>query len=256
MKRPEVNLENHAAVYEYYKTRNPHKPTAYFLHRLFGAIFHPQVSYAPGAEDAIGGHFGEDGRVILAIEHRSGADPLVIAAAAQQERVLRPLRGNVIIPGLAPLFKHRALRPVIDNFVALPTLRGKDVRRASVPEAIATQIESGRLPESAGDEWRLAAQAGATQGMIDVCITKADEGKNIAIFPQGTRQGGRVRSGLGRIACGIADRDRFRIVTIGIDYSDTFTNLRPNVVVGMPLGIPETPDMVTEMVERAFQVNA
>jgi 1-acyl-sn-glycerol-3-phosphate acyltransferase len=233
MKRPAVELQNQEALYAYYAARMPHPPTGRFVHGVLGTVFHPQVSYDTGAEKAIDTHFAENGRVLLASNHVSAADPLVLAALAQREPVLRPLVGNVVIPAHAGLFKYRMLRPLLDNFVAIPTFRGKDV--AGLP------LSEDRIR---------ALRMDAAKSMVDTCIQKANADVNIAIFPQGTRSSGNVRAGIGYMACGLREPDRFRLLPVGIDYSRTSTRLSPNVHVGEPLPLPNTPSLVAKLTEQ------
>lgn len=236
MKYPPVTIGNPKASYEYFATRSPDPRTARFLHGLFGALYHPRTAFEQDAENSIASHFKGGGQVLVAAQHTSAHDPLVLASVVQRETALRPLVGNVFIAAHLGLFKHRALRPFLDNFVALPTYRGKDIAKL------------GLAPEDAA---ALRADAGAS--FINTATAKLDEGWDFAIFPSGTRKENTVRSGIGRIACNLKNPDNVRILPIAIDYSQTATNLHPNVFVGAPLELPKTPDAVTALVTASLQ---
>lgn len=236
MKRPPVTAENHQAVYEYFGAQNPNLRTARFLHKLFGTIYHPHTAFQEDAEYSIAEHFNTDGRMLITARHTSAHDPLVLASVVQHETALQPLLGSIFIPAHMGLFKHRAIRPFLDNFVALPTYRGKDIAKLGLP------------PEDAE-----ALRASTGKAFVDTSIAKIDEGWNFAIFPSGSRKENTVRSGIGRIACNIQNPDNVRILPIAIDYSRTATNLNPNVFVGAPLSLPETPDAVTALVRASLQ---
>lgn len=237
MRRPKVTLENQEAVYDYYEKRKPVPANARFLHKLFGMLYRSHVSFADGAQEKIDSHFSQGGRFLLVANHKSASDQFVLASLAEREPVLHPLRANTVIPGKAPIFRVGIIRPFIDNFVALPTFRGKDVAKS---------------PLSSEKAQLLRAQA--TKRLIEICIAHADEGMNIAIFPHGTRKPGNgVRSGIGQIACGVENPDNLLILPVGIDYDNTRTGLAPNVFVGTPFGLPGTPDEVTTQVEASIQ---
>jgi len=234
MNRPPVSLSNYQEVYDYYAERDPSQHIPAFLHRTFGALFHPRTAFEDDAEYTLADHFNDDGRVLLYANHVSGADPFVLASVVQHETVLHPLIANTVIPGHVGLHKHRSLRPFLDNFVAPPAYRGKDVARSGLPDEIAQDL-------------RIAA----SKALVNLCITKADEGRNIGIFPSGSRKATAVRSGIGQIVCGLQNPDRFRLLPVGIDYSNG-SRLRPNVFIGVPQELPTSVVEVTELVEASL----
>ena len=236
MKRPLVTAENHQDVYEYFGARTPNPKTARFLHRLFGVIYHPNTALQKDAEHTITEHFKAGGQMLVAARHVSAHDPLVLASVVQHETALRPLIGTIFIPAHVGLFKHRTIRPFLDNFVALPTYRGKDIAKLGLP---------------ADDAEALRASTG--KAFVEMSIAKINEGWDFAIFPSGSRKENTVRSGIGRIACNLKNPDNVRILPIAIDYSQTATNLNPNVFVGAPLELPKTSDAVTALVTASLQ---
>ncbi len=234
MKRPEVVLENCEAVYDYYQDREPNENVAKFLHGVFGKIYRPDVTYDFGAPTVIEDHFADDKKVLMVANHITAADQFVLASIAKREECLNPLIAQTYIPGKAPIFRVPPIRPFLDNFVALPTFRKKDVANSDLPIEVRTDL-----------------QQTATDRLLGICIDKANQDYNIAIFPQGTRdKAARVRSGIGKIATSIERPNNFLILPVGISYDGSRIDLRPAVHIGTPFSLAPSPDQVTEDVTR------
>lgn len=241
MTPPRIELENYEAVYDYYEQQSPNQRNARFLHRLFGNIYRPDAQFEEGAEDKINDHFTQGNNVIVAANHLSTSDPLVLASIVHNEDALHPLNGSAYILGKAPIFKVKPIRPFIDNFVAVPTFRGKDVAKLD-------------MPEEEKKAWRLKA----TRRMLDLCVAKGNEGYNVAIFPQGTRgEEARARPGIGHIAHGLDRPEDFLVLPIGIAYNEQKKlDLKPNVHIGMPFELGSDPIQFTDEVDARLRACA
>ncbi|MCA9344045.1 1-acyl-sn-glycerol-3-phosphate acyltransferase, partial [Candidatus Saccharibacteria bacterium] len=63
MKKPEVTLRNHEAVYEYYAQYEQPKVGAYIGHKAMSLMFRPNVEYAEGAQQTARDILNNDGRL-------------------------------------------------------------------------------------------------------------------------------------------------------------------------------------------------
>lgn len=232
MKRPEVSLQNYSRVYEFYEHYRP--PTvAYQLgHRALAQVYKPAVNFDPGAKEAIAQHLEGSTRLILASNHVNNQDQYIVAAMAQRERVMRPMRGRTFIPAKESLFHNPLLRRGVDYMGAIPAFRQKD-------------IDTSGLGDEAG-ELRWCLQRNAAQRLLDISVARIQRGDHMAIFPEGTRNTGdavrvqTVKRGIGEIVCGVGDDVPVAIVPMGIYYGEgvDFDKRRPTVSVGNPLEGP------------------
>lgn len=167
------------------------------------------------------------------------SDPLVLASMVQREEVMKPLNGSAYIAAKAPLFNIKAIRPFLDNFVAVPVFRSKDVADLDIPK-----------------EQRKALRRQATERLTDLCADKADAKYNVAIFPQGERNNQiRTEKGVGEIAAKISDKERFLVMPIGIAYNYSKKwDRRPAVHVGVPFELDATADEVVERVDGRLKI--
>jgi 1-acyl-sn-glycerol-3-phosphate acyltransferase len=209
-----------------------------------GRAISPGIRFARDAREQIDSHFEDGGRIILASSHVSMMDPLVLASVVQREEVLHPLRGNVVIPAKSPLYTDMPYRlfrrPLFDNFVAVPTFRRKDSAKTGLP---AEEAET------------LLRQANAE--LVSLLTNCANQGINVAIFPDGERvkpgTNDEIRSGIGRIACGLDDPDRFLIQPVGINYDVYGSKRTPSVFAGNPYTVARSESEVTTQTEWAIR---
>ena len=242
MKKPSVTLENYNQVYDFYAHyRSPW--LAYQIgHRAMAAVYRPDVHFAPGAQDVISGHFQSGTRLILASNHVNNQDQYIVAAMAQREKVLQPMRGNTFIPAKESLFQNPLLRLGVDFMGAIPTFRQKDV------SGVESDDETAKAKQS--------LQRSAASRLLDVSIQRIISGDHMAIFPEGTRNTGDVtqvqpvKRGISIIADGLEDVP-VAVVPAGIFYGqgDGFDKRRPTVFVDMPLGssLLHSPNLLTDI---------
>lgn len=245
MSKPRVALENYQQLYDHYGSRRPNRLANRILHAALGAIIRPQVSFAAEAEEDVANLLASNVTLVLASNHVSNFDPPVIAAMAQRERVIRPMRGKTSVLSKNSLFKQ-PLRPIIDQLYAIPTFRAGEATRA----------------DGSVDEARTALQRAASQRVQDMSVDLLDNGIHMAIFPEGTRNKQdptmvqRVKHGLGDIVCRVAPETMLAIVPMGIYYGpgEHSTNLRPSVYIDNPLRGPfSDPGEVTSFAQEALQ---
>jgi 1-acyl-sn-glycerol-3-phosphate acyltransferase len=244
MSRPEITLENAPAVYDYYCKREPNPATAGFLHALFSLVYRPSVEYAQGAADKTANHLGEGKNLILAPNHVSVHDQFILAAIAGREWPLMELMGNSVILAKKPLF-NRLLRPILDSFGAIPTIRSKDVAKAGGRDM--PQEERSKLRHRAGNL------------LVETCVDKLDSGYNVAIFPENTRNTEqpekvqKIYEGIGRIACGAERPEDLLILPIGMHFAEGENSFKPNVFIGQPFEVADSKTEVVSMTALSLQ---
>jgi 1-acyl-sn-glycerol-3-phosphate acyltransferase len=242
MKRPEVKLENYQAVYDFYKHYRSPRLAYQIGHRAMAAVYRPDVHYAPGAQDVIANHLQTGTRLILASNHVNNQDQYIVAAMAQREKVLRPMRGRTFIPAKESLFQNPLLRLGVDFMGAIPTFRQKDV--------------SGTDSNDETANAKQALQRSAASRLLGVSVQRITSGDHIAIFPEGTRNTGDVtqvqpaKRGISVIVGGLEDIP-VALVPTGIFYGqgDDFDKRRPTVFVDIPLGrsFLQSPSLLTDI---------
>ncbi len=207
MRKPEVTLRNHEAVYDYYAQYKQPIAGAYIGHKVMSLMFRPNVEYASGAEEAIEDILHEDGRLVVAVNHLSDNDQYVVSSMALREKAFRPMVGNTFIQSKEILFHHpnKLLRPVlrrgVDAMGAIPAFRKKDVNT---------------------EDTDLRRQA--TNRMLQTSIQKLNNGQHMAIFPEGTRNQEQpdvvqeLKPGICAVLGGVASNLMVGIVPIGFTY--------------------------------------
>ena len=228
MNKADIHIENHHAVYDHYESLVPDQRVAAFVFNVAQRMVEPAVQEEAGALEQIQEHFEQDGKIILAANHRSPLDPFSLASYVNRREALHPIIGDLFVPGKSTLFTERpysfARSRVLDRMVAVPVFRRKD---ADVHRA--------------GEQTYLSAN----DRLIRLMAKKANQGFNVVIFPEGTivredTESFRARSGLSRIAELLEEPERFRIVPLGIDYPAQQSKRRPNIAVGRPIKVMES----------------
>lgn len=236
MKRPKVSIDNRKEAYAYFAERRPRERNSRILHGFFGLLYRPRVEYE-GDPEEIRQHFDDGGQVFLYSDHKKLSDAFVLAALAKQQPALQPLMENTVITGKSPIFKWymRLLRPFVDDFPTIPAFRGKEFKKYADkhPELLKEEVD--------------AIRAETKEGVVDANVQMANEGMNVAMFPQGSRSSDDVKSGMGAIACRLANPDNMKALCIGISYEGTGKTLSPNVYIGQLALLPTDPDEVTKM---------
>ncbi|WP_431954061.1 lysophospholipid acyltransferase family protein [Nocardia lijiangensis] len=187
MEPPEVVLENCDAVYDYYRDHRQNRLKAMAAYALLGRRYHPRVSYADRAKEAVRTLTRSGTPIIFAINHLSQNDPYTVAAAAWRSP-LRAVIGRVRVLAKDELFIDPDQRRKVDMMGGIPVFRGKD--------------HGIRAVNAAG------------QRMMDICAERLARGDHVAVFPEGTcndvdpTQVQAIGSGIGHIA--------FRAMKLGV----------------------------------------
>src|SRR5579884_1990513 len=90
--------------YHQYVLQGPNRGLNRAVHFLSGIVFHPQVVYMEGSQEAIEQHFDGNKPAFVSLNHVSWADIPLNASVIQHDKTLRPLIGNYVTPAKAPLF--------------------------------------------------------------------------------------------------------------------------------------------------------
>lgn len=226
MSKPEISVENYDEIYNYYAKSNTHPRFAKFGHGVMGLVYRPEASFEPGAEDQIAAHFQEGGSMIVASNHVNIHDQFSVAALAGREDVLSPLIGNTIIPAKVSLFKYPGLRYLVEGMGSVPTFRHKDV------------VSN---PPQPGDQEKLKMKQSADMRLIRLMTGALETGRNIAIFPEGTRNADnparlqKIQRGVGVIAHAAGRKANVAILPVGLSYGQSV--MRPRASVGNLLRI-------------------
>ena len=207
MERPEVALDNCAAVYDFYRRHRQRRLQARGAYALLARRYRPRIDYAPGAREGLRELLSQRRPLLIAINHLSERDPYTVAAAAWRSG-LRPVIGRARVLAKDELFSDPDQRRKVEMMGGIPVFRGKD--------------------------HGLRAVNAAGQQMIDVCAERMARGDSVAVFPEGTcntvdpTRVQAVGSGIGHIA--------FRAMKLGA---------RP-ALVGLGLSYGPRPDPTAE----------
>lgn len=218
MSRPKIELENQAAVYDYYRDHRQGPQAARFLHGALALAFRGKLGFDTNAEATIDGLFKQGRTVVLASNHVKGTDPCVIAALPARRESLKPLVGNAFIPA-KPSIYIPGVRHLVDGLGAIPVWRKKD---AKTPE-------------------QEAMLGSANRALLATCVAKMNRGEHMAIFPEGTRNKvdplrvQQLQGGVGLMVCKVTQVEQPAIVPIGIHYPDSKRGVvTPHVWIGTP----------------------
>lgn len=211
MKRPFVELANEENVYDYFSRHRPNQRFMKRFHGLTAKLFHPQVNYELGATEKIDSHIAGGGRTVFSLSHATWFDPLVYAAVLHKQPPMRAAIGNILVPGSAAYFNKPVVGPIITTGGAIPVFRKKDVERQS-SGAIDLDTELKRKE--------------ASETMIKICINGINNGLDVAIFPEGTRNRGarrtiqEVHRGIVDIVNGVDSPDELLVVSMSSYYGE------------------------------------
>lgn len=218
MNRPELVPENYEAIYEYFLNFEPNERIQNMGFWVMNATHGPEIHYLGDADSTVADHLEAGKSLILPPNHQSNADTPVLASLVCFEP-FQLLRNNTTIPAKAEMFDWPLLGKFFPHMLAHPTFRGKDFAK---------------------DEEGQALRELVTAALIQFNIDYIDNGGNVALFPESTRnmeQPGIVqalRQGIARIALGVARPEDLLIVPIGIHYRNNRLKLKPVVVINEP----------------------
>jgi len=220
VKLPELTPENHEEIYEYFTEFEPNKHIQSLGFYAMHAWSNSDVQYKNSSNETIKTHLANGGSVMLSPNHQCNADTPTVAGLVHSDKdTFGPLKGTTIIPAKAAMFTQPFLGKFIPHMGAHPTFRSKDF----------SKDEAGQL-----------LQNEVTEDLLKFNIEYLNNGGNIALFSEGTRNKGnprevqKLKTGIARIALGTNDPSRLLIVTMGIAYKQNKLKRRPNIVVNEP----------------------
>lgn len=221
--RPEVTLENYAAAYDFYGPARRRDTFTHPLMRFIDFVWAPRVDIAPDVVAEIHRLHAAGIGVVVAANHPSGHDALVLPGAMWDKRI-RFLVGGT---GLAKdsLFSGPT-RPLFEYTGTIPVFRAKNY-----PDVLA--------------EVHIAAAA----RMIEVCSDRLGEGGVVLSFVEGTNSAPEdlralrpesVKRGVGEIVHGcLAAGHPVALLPVGIVYRGreraTMPPRRATVTAGPPV---------------------
>lgn len=258
MARPEVELSNHEAVYDYYEQHRQNRAFARFAHFVMARVFRCDLTVDEGAPEAITEAIESDTRLIVSPNHITADDQYVIVAFAEKLKALRPLRGRTFIPAEPSLFRRRGrkgnmLRWAVDELGAVPTFRREDLRRRKI-----------EFTEQATELYRAA-----TLRASEIQVAKLLDGEMMAGFWEGTRNRTDhrivqpLKKGIAHTAIAASAAAAIAILPVGIYYGgepddyargDCPAKRRPLVHIGTPMPVDtDDPATLTERVHAEIQ---
>lgn len=228
MKRPAVTLENHHAVYDYYRDFTPSRCTARLVYTALGAIAQLDIFYEGDAEEQLAHELSRDTAPLIMFNHLSYRDPLVLAGVVTQTALADKI-GDIRSFAMAPLFKNPVARRFVDTCGGVPMFRTKDNEGKSVTSAAQ---ESSQL--AAHFLLNQRPPAIAPEGGTN----RTDDLSRIV----------KIRKGIAHIVLDTCQRGGDpHIIPLGLGYRPDRSFRHAHVVVGEP--VTDLPSTVDEMVD-------
>lgn len=209
--RPEVTVANHEAVYEYF---GPGRRRDWFTHpllRLISAIYRPRVRIPAETVAELHRLHRAGVGVLVAVNHPSKQDPMVLAATLFDKRIRFLSSGTGLTKD--PLFRG-PLRPLFEYTGTIPVFRAKNYQgtASEVYEAAAARL-------------------------IDVCVRRLVHGGVVLTFVEGTNSSAddlrvlrlaSVKKGVGLMVAGARAADSaVAILPLGLVYHGREHNTAP-----------------------------
>lgn len=221
-RRPKLTPENYQAVYEHYAHERPMPRTNRAIFSLGDMLYNPDVLISDRVRKEIEFQLLIGKGALLASNHPSGHDPMVLAGAVHQLDI--PGLDTVRAVAKDSLF-HGIMRPSTEATGCIPVFR-----RHKYPE-----IGTRKFLD-------------ASHAMIDLVAAELQRGQAIAILPEGTNSAAaereqldprKIKVGIAQAAIKAGDQSSF-IIPIGIHYrTDNPLRKRPSrhpaVAIGMPI---------------------
>lgn len=280
--RPRATIDSRESIDDLYDFYEDHQQSQLFArlgHFALSKVYRPSITFAEGAEEAIGEAIANDTRLIISPNHLTGDDQYVIVSMAQKEPVLHPLRGHTFIPAEPSLFTAKwrrggqLLRRAVDGLGAIPIYRKEDLKRMGLSDdeeaqklyeyalLQADEIETTRLVR--GDR---RIMTGNRYPIAEPSDLPYD---HMAVFWEGTRN--RVnhtrvqplKLGPAYTACRAAEDVNLAVLPVGFYYGGEPTSYKklnvpakrkPTVHIGMPIPVEaQDPRELVELVHPAIQ---
>lgn len=247
MKRPEISIDNTEQVYDYYANFKPN----FFLNRIghlaMSLMYKPDVHYEEDAINSLDELMKNNYRIIIAPNHVNDIDQYTVASAAQREKPLKKLRRNTFVLAKSSIFTEEGkfISWGVDQMNAMPVFRIVDI------------------PENDEDrEIKLQSQSKCKEKMLSTSIYRIDNGENMAIFTESTRNKidvtkvQRIKPGLDMIIRGLKPDTKVAILPFGIYYGENKNKdlKKPTLFIGKPSEQnSRNPGEVTEFLQERIQ---
>lgn len=244
IKRPEVSLANHEAMFDYYRTSRQRPALARLTYRALRHCMDTRVSYdTPSTEAALANT--ADQPLLIISNHPTNTHDQFHAGAAIEASPLKAKIGSIAVAAKMELFNGPPpTRYFVDSLGALPTVRSSDYDELP-PESQASTREH------------------VQQAYTDMCAQALIRGDSLYVFPEGTRtkageQLSPLRKGFAHIArAAMAHTDTpLTIAPMGISYPSTasFRARRHAEVTFLAPYAVDPQESTDEIVEHATDV--
>jgi len=180
MSRPEVVVQNHREVYEWYRHHGQRPKFAAFGHRAVAAVHKPDTSSDPSTAETLSALLETHTRLVLVGNHIDARDVTVLPAIAWRYAPLRPIVGRARIVAKQEMFNGEFLGKSVPP--AIKSLGGFAMRR--VGDAL------GMIPALRGSSNQDVDRnmlIEAHQGLAETVGHFLTNGVHIALFGEGTR---------------------------------------------------------------------
>ena len=211
--------QNYEQIYKEYDKFEPNPLVQKLGFLAMHTLYESDLHFKNGSDEIIQNHLSNGGSLILAPNHQSNADIPTIAALAHTETFAK-LKGNTIIPAKVDMFKWPLVGRFIPHMQAHPTFRSKDFDESHYSQILKNEI---------------------TESLMQFNIHKINQGSNMAMFPEGTRNKKNPRdiqplkAGLARIALGVNNPENLLIVPLGFAYKKDRPKRQPVAVCPSPI---------------------
>lgn len=222
MRRPKIaeDFSNVDQVVDYFSKHGPNKKFMQGFHWLSGKIFNPEIIFEEGARQKIETHLFTEDPTIVAMTHHSWFDPPNIAAAIQNEPVLRPIIGRAVLPANVTLFKVPILGSIVAAGGGKPIIREKDMVSRHHKQPV------GKYKTQPPTTKENIARLEANNRISRVLLDYVDAGGVYASYVEGTRNRGdqlkiqKVRKGVKKLLEDLSNSDDAKIITVAYNYRE------------------------------------
>lgn len=211
--------QNYEQIYKVYDKFEPNPVVQKLGFLAMHKVYESDLHFQNSSNEIIENHLNNGGNLIMAPNHQSNADIPTVAALAHT-KVFDKLRGNTIIPAKVDMFKWPLVGQFIPHMQAHPTFRSKDFDDTHYSKILKNEV---------------------TESLMRFNIHKLNQGSNLAMFPEGTRNRKNPRdiqplkAGLARIALGVDNPENLLIVPLGFAYKKDRPKRQPVAVVPTPV---------------------
>lgn len=209
--RPRVTVANYDAVYDFYGPGRRRDWFTYPLLRVIDALYRPRVRIPEETVTELHRLHAEGVGILVAVNHPSKQDPMVLAAALFDKRIRFLSTGTGLTKD--PIFRS-ALRPLFEYTGTVPVFRAKN-------------------HQGTASDIHVAAAA----RLIEVCVDRIVEGGVVLTFVEGTNSSAddlrtlhleSVKKGVGLMVSGVrAAGAPVAVLPLGLAYQGREHNTLP-----------------------------